>query len=88
EGATLTLRQMGILRDRTGHAYQVTADGGFLIMTGSVEGARIYRANPKQELIAAVSKKTGFAPVAIPAADAQRELDAEFAFWAAIADAP
>jgi hypothetical protein len=86
-GATITVRQISTPFD--GHlarAFHILSDGGFLVAAVSAGNARTYRANAKQELVAAVDTKTGQAPVVIPVADAQRELKAELAFWAATAD--
>jgi hypothetical protein len=50
------------------------------------EGARAYRANPRQELGAAVEKRANVPPVVIPASDAERWFKAEISYWADIAD--
>ncbi|MEO8115005.1 MAG: hypothetical protein ABI655_11520, partial [Phenylobacterium sp.] len=68
-------------------AYHLVAeDGGYLIMAVSQTSARTYRADARQQLVAAVDKVTAQAPTPIPRAEAQGELKAEFAYWAAIAD--
>jgi hypothetical protein len=88
-GESLTLRQLHVYFDNKtrAHAYHLLPnDGGYLILAVSPTDARSYRANIKQELIAAVDTFTGQAPVVIPVADAQKELAAEFAYWAGIAD--
>jgi hypothetical protein len=63
-----------------------TGDGGFLLLTVSKVSARAFRANAKRELVSAVDKKANEAPVAIPVADAKKELEAEFTYWISIAD--
>jgi hypothetical protein len=83
----MTLRQLNVTPpNQMVHAYHVLDDGGYLIVTRTHVSARIYRANAQQELVAAVDKVTNQAPVAIPVEFAQKELKAELAYWAKIAD--
>jgi len=88
-GETMTLRQLGVTfpNDSLIHTYNpLPNDKGTLFYVVSPASARTYYANAKQELVGAVDKKTGEAPVIIAAAVAQKELDAELAYWAALAD--
>ena len=86
-GETKVFRQLNVPFDgHLAHAYHRTEDGGFLLVTASTVSARTFRADAKQQLVAAVDTKPGLAPVAIPVADAQAELKNELAYWANVAD--
>lgn len=68
--------------------YQRVTNGGFLFIVTSPEGYKGYLADSHQDLVGAVSIKTGWSPVTIPVADAQKELKAELLFWIDVANDP
>jgi hypothetical protein len=85
-GEVLTLRQLSLRLAPVVRLYHRLPDGGWLFVMISPESARAYRANPRQELVAAVEKRTGEPPVVIPASDAERWFKAEISYWADVAD--
>ena len=88
----LVLRQLTMSEDTSDHsqrtyAFQLTTSGGGLLLAVAfLDGVRVYRTNPKQELVAAILEEPHKPLVAIPLAEAQKGLKAELIYWAAIAD--
>ena len=91
-GDTLTVRQLSANGDGHPiefHALQRVPNGdGFILTILMTEGpARNYVIDGKQELVAAnVKSKQDLPPVAIPTAQARKELQEEIKFWRAVAD--
>ena len=84
----LTLRQLTINAHPNLHVYIPLPDGGFMLSFVDDVAASSYRLDANFKLLAAVSKKTGEAPIVIPMPDAERNAQTELAYWAAVADNP
>ncbi|MFI5345427.1 MAG: hypothetical protein ACHQ51_03530 [Elusimicrobiota bacterium] len=86
-GELLTVRQVSIIvSPELSRAFQKSKDDGYLFLTITPAGYKVYRTDANEALIAAVEIPPGQGPVAIAVADAQQQLAAEIAYWGAIAD--
>ena len=85
-GEVLTLRQLTVDEHPELHTYIPLADRGFIFFFIDTTAARSYRLDGNFKFVAAVSKKKGQEPVVIPISDAYRNVQAEIAYWAALAD--
>jgi hypothetical protein len=81
----LTLRQLTFGKHPIFHSYIPLPDGGVMLVFVDAAAAWSYRLNARLMLIAAVSANGG-APIVIPTPDAERNVQTELAFWAALAD--
>lgn len=84
-GEILTLRQLTVNGHPNLHTYIPLPDGGVLLSVLDTKGAWACRLDADLKLITAVFKLPDHAPVVIPVSDAERNVQAELAYWAAVA---
>jgi hypothetical protein len=83
----LTLRQLTADKHPILHSYIPLSDGGVLFVFVDFEAAWSYRLDADLKLIAAVKARGANNPViSIPMPDAERNVEVELKFWAALAD--
>ena len=82
----LTLRQLGVNTPLGVHGYIPLPDGGLMLGFSDETASSNYRLDANLRLIAAISMSTKQAPIAIPMPDAERNVQTELTFWAALAD--
>ena len=82
----LTLRQLTSKADPNLHSYIPLPDGGVLLIFVDSTAAWDYRLDTNLKLVAAVSAVSGRPLVVIPISDAERNVQVELEYWAAVAD--
>ena len=87
DGEVLTMRQLTVNEHPNLHTYIPLSDGGFWFSFVDTVASWNYRVDANFGLIGSVSKKEiGQMPVVIPTPDAERKIQTEIAYWAALAD--
>jgi hypothetical protein len=85
DGEVLTMRQLTVNDHPDLHTYIPLSDGGFWLSFVDTAASWSYRVDANFGLIGAV-RMDGRMPVVIPRPDAERNVQTEIAYWAAMAD--
>jgi hypothetical protein len=82
----LTVHQLVVDEPPLRHAYNPLPDGGVMLIFRDGIKPSSYRLDANLKLVAAISKTGKDDPIVIPIPDAERTVQTELAYWAAIAD--